>query len=239
MTQTSLEAKSEPSLEAKQGILLINKPKGHSSFSLIRTLRRRLNIRKIGHAGTLDPFATGVMIYLIGRDFTRKSDLFLNQDKEYIADVHLGVSTDTFDTEGKVTAYSEKVPTYDEVMNAITHFQGDIEQIPPMYSAKKVNGKKLCDLAREGKTAPRKPIYVKVETEILAYDYPNLRIQVNCSKGTYIRSIADELGAILGCGAHLSDLTRIRSGQFCLDDCLDGDLLQDPDCPLANFIRVP
>ncbi len=223
------KAKNNDNDPKYHGILLINKPKGSTSFNLVRTLRRRLNIRKIGHAGTLDPFATGVMVYLLGRPYTRLSDKFLNEDKEYLTQVHLGVSTDTFDTEGKVTAYSEKVPTQKEVGTAIAHFQGTVEQIPPMFSAKKVGGKKLYELARQGKSIERKPITVHLKTEIISYTYPHLTLLINCSKGTYIRSIADELGANLGCGAHLSELERKRSGDFTLQECINGSLLENPD----------
>jgi tRNA pseudouridine55 synthase len=219
------------------GILLINKPRGNTSFSLIRTLRKRLQVKKIGHAGTLDPFATGVMVYLIGRDYTRLSDQFLNEDKEYLAQIHLGVSTDTFDIDGKVTAYSEKVPTVKELEDAIMKFQGKIQQIPPMYSAKKFKGQKLYDLARKGKIVDRAPVEVTLETSVLKYEYPYLDLRVSCTKGTYIRSIADDLGAMLGCGGHLSFLQRTRSGRFSIDDCIDGSLLENLSYDLASAIQ--
>ncbi|MFT4551746.1 MAG: tRNA pseudouridine55 synthase [Chlamydiales bacterium] len=241
MTSNNNEVPSNeiPSNEvpSNEGILLINKPKGNTSFSLIRTLRKRLQIKKIGHAGTLDPFATGVMVYLIGRDFTRLSDQFLNEDKEYLAQIHLGVSTDTFDTEGQVTAYSEKVPTVKEVEDAVTKFQGKVQQIPPMYSAKKFKGQKLYDLARKGKIVDRQPVTIELVTTVLKYEYPYLDLRVNCSKGTYIRSIADDLGAMLGCGGHLSLLQRTRSGRFTLSDCIDGELLENPSYDLASSIQ--
>lgn len=220
-----------------KGILLLDKPPGRTSFSLIRTLRKRLHIKKIGHAGTLDPFATGVMVFLVGREYTKMSNQFLNEDKEYLTRLHLGVSTDTFDSDGKVTAYSEKVPTKEEVENSLSKFQGTIQQIPPMYSAKKVNGKKLYELAREGKIVDRKPSTIDLQTTLLAYNYPFIDLSISCSKGTYIRSIADDFGALLGCGSHLTQLQRTRSGKFTLDDCIDAALLEEPNFDLTSTMR--
>jgi tRNA pseudouridine55 synthase len=222
--------------EALQGILLVNKPQGITSFSLIRSLRRLTGIKKIGHAGTLDPFATGVMIILIGRDYTRLSDKLLLQEKEYLATVSLGVTTDTYDCDGKVVARSKKIPTQDEVDQAISRFQGEIEQIPPMYSAKKIRGKRLYELARKGETVERSPAKVNLQTEILSYSYPSIKLQVSCSKGTYIRSIAHEVGQLLGCGAHLSKLNRTRSGAFCLEKCLDGILLDSAEYDITPHL---
>lgn len=210
LPQTSLE-----------GILLLNKPKGCTAFSLVSLLRRRLGIKKIGHSGTLDPFATGVMVMLIGRNFTRQSDQFLCQDKEYHAEVYLGISTDTYDCDGKIVSQSESIPTLEEIQKAIAHFQGEIFQTPPMYSAKKQNGKKLYELARQGKTVERLPVKIRLATTFESYAYPYLSLKVSCSKGTYIRSIAHDLGQLLGIGAHLSQLRRVRSGQFLIQDCLD------------------
>lgn len=221
-----------------EGILLVNKPQGRTSFSLIRSLRKLTGIKKIGHAGTLDPFATGVMVMLIGRDFTRLCDLLLCQDKKYIAEVNLGVSTDTYDCDGKVVARSKKVPELEQIEAAVQYFQGEIDQTPPMYSAKKVNGKKLYELARKGEEIERAPAKVRVETHILSYAYPFLTIMVECSKGTYIRSIAHELGQRLGCGAHLSQLQRTRSGQFRIEECIDGNLLDNSDFDVKPFLKM-
>lgn len=205
-----------------EGILLVNKPVGKTSFSLISALRKRTGIKKIGHAGTLDPFASGVMILLVGRTFTAQSDSFIGQDKEYEALVHLGIETTTFDPEGEITSQSDLIPTLAEVEEALKAFQGTIQQIPPMYSAKKVNGKKLYELARKGIEIERKPVTLTVNTTLLSYSYPELTLRIACSKGTYIRSIASDLGKALGCGAHLKALTRIRCGPYHLQDCLDG-----------------
>lgn len=210
------------------GVLLIDKPVGKTAFALVAVLRRILGVQKIGHAGTLDPFATGVMVMLIGKKYTRLSDRFLCDDKEYHARVYLGVATDSYDCDGKVVQTSDYIPSREEIDCAIQKFQGEVEQIPPMFSAKKQGGKKLYELARQGKTVERPPAKVKMQTLITAYTYPHLDIEVNCSKGTYIRSIAHDLGCLLGCGAHLSALRRIRSGMFNLADCIDGVALVAP-----------
>lgn len=227
-----------PEQETIQGILLVNKEKGSTSFNLIRILRKRLAIKKIGHAGTLDPLATGVMVLLIGRNYTRLSDQFLCKDKEYEAEICLGKSTDTFDAEGKLTFTSAHIPQLDEVHNALTLFQGEIEQIPPMFSAKKVQGKKLYELARKGQEVERHPVKVHVQTQFVQYKYPFLCLRIACSKGTYIRSISHDLGKILGCGAHLTNLRRTRSGQFTLEDCINEAELVSPDFNLIARIRL-
>lgn len=229
---------NSPATALLEGVLLVDKPQGRTSFSLIQSLRRLTGIRKIGHAGTLDPFATGVMVMLIGREYTRLSDKLLLQDKEYLAEVSLGVSTDTFDCDGKIVARSKKIPSMAKVEEALAYFQGEIEQIPPMYSAKKINGKKLYELARRGEEVERSPAVVHVSSTLLAYHYPYLSIKVACSKGTYIRSIAHELGQHLGCGAHLSQLKRTRSGQFSIEDCLDGNLLDQADFDITPYLKV-
>jgi tRNA pseudouridine55 synthase len=222
--------------ELKEGILLVNKPQGRTSFSLIRALRKLTGINRIGHAGTLDPFATGVMVVLIGREYTRMSSELLLQDKEYLATVSFGVTTDTYDCDGKVVASSKKVPTLDEIDQILVKFQGEVEQVPPMYSAKKVQGKKLYEMARQGKTIERMPAKVRLATEVLEYDYPNLSFRVSCSKGTYIRCIAHEMGQFLGCGGHLSKLKRTRSGIFSLEACIDGSLLDSPHFDITPYL---
>lgn len=204
-----------------EGILLVDKPKGCTSFSLVQTLRKCLGVRKIGHAGTLDPFATGVMVMLIGRHYTRLSDTFLCANKEYLAEIYLGITTDTYDLEGATLSHSTYVPTLAEIQQALQLFQGEIEQIPPMYSAKKKQGKKLYELARKGIEVVRDPVKISLQTYFIHYEYPYLKLRIVCSKGTYIRSVAYELGKELGgCGAHLTNLCRTRSGNFHLKDCI-------------------
>lgn len=207
------------------GILLVNKTKGITSFRLVSLLRKILNIQKIGHAGTLDPFATGVMVMLIGKQYTRMSDQFLGQDKEYKAVLKLGETTDSYDCDGVVTSSSAIIPTLSELEEAIKAFQGKILQTPPMFSAKKVQGKKLYELARKGITIERAASEVTVTVELISYSYPFATINVSCSKGTYIRSLAHDIGIKLSCGAHLVELKRTRSGRCHIDDCIDASLL--------------
>lgn len=218
-----------------EGILPINKPTGITAFTLVRKLRRLLGVKKIGHAGTLDPFATGVMVMLIGRNYTKLSDKLMGQEKEYVGRVHLGIVTDTYDSDGVEVETNDNVPSLKEVEDALTFFQGEIQQIPPMYSAKKINGQKLYDLARKGEVIERKPVTLQVQTELISYEYPFIDIRVTCSKGTYIRSIAHDLGEKLGCGAHLSSLIRTRSGFFTLSNCLEGDRLEASDLNLNEL----
>lgn len=214
--------------EAVEGILLVDKPVGKTSFSVIAALRRLTGVIKIGHAGTLDPFATGLLIVLIGRNFTKLSDQMLNSDKIYLAEVFFGIETDSYDCDGIEVARSSLVPTQEAVQDAIAHFQGEVEQIPPMFSAKKVNGKKLYQLARKGVTIERASRKVSMKIELLSYEYPHAVIRVSCSKGTYIRAIANDLGAMLGCGAHLTALRRLASGIFHLENALEGAQLFTP-----------
>lgn len=213
-----------------KGILPVHKPSGKTSFSLVHALRKKTSIKKIGHAGTLDPFAEGVMILLIGKEFTRQADTFLHQDKEYKATLHLGIETTTYDPEGEITSENDTLPSLAEIENVLIQFQGKISQIPPMYSAKKVQGKKLYQLARKGIEIERKPIEVILETTLVSYTYPELILNIKCSKGTYIRTIAHDIGRNLGCGAYLKKLTRTRCGPYSLDDCIDGKLLFTPNC---------
>lgn len=192
-------------------------------------MRKVTGIRTIGHAGTLDPFATGVMVVLIGKPFTRLSPQFLNQDKEYRAKIHLGICTTTYDPEGSTTSTSELIPTLEHVQNTLLEFQGTIAQIPPMFSAKKIEGKKLYELARKGVTIERAAVQVTVHIELLSYQYPYLEIVVRCSKGTYIRSLAHDIGQSLGCGAHLAALERTRSGTFTLEHCCTVEQIFNPE----------
>jgi len=223
--------------ELKEGLLLVDKPQGKTSFSLISALRRLTGIKKIGHAGTLDPFATGVMVLLIGRRYTKLADSLLAQNKRYKTQIHLGVSTDTYDCEGTVVAQSKKRPTRDQIEEVVAQFQGEILQVPPMFSAKKVKGEKLYTLARKGITIERKACPVKVHIEILDFTYPYLELDISCSKGTYIRSLGHEIGEKLGCGAHLSQLRRLESGAFPIDDCVDGANLYEKEFDVTPYLR--
>lgn len=219
-----------------RGVLFVDKPVGKTSFSLVAGLRRRLGVKKIGHCGTLDPLASGLMVLLVGRDFTRLADSYLAQDKEYIATVRLGVTTDSYDAEGQITATSDLQPTLEELQQALVRFQGTIQQIPPMFSAKKQGGKKLYELARKGQTVERAAVEVTVSIELLRYSYPELDMRIVCTKGTYVRSIAHDLGVFLGCGAYLSALRRTRSGAFHVDHAIDGGRFDSASLPVEEAL---
>jgi tRNA pseudouridine55 synthase len=219
------------------GILLVDKAEGSTSFQLVSLLRRITHVEKIGHAGTLDPFATGVMVMLIGKEFTRRSEEFLSSDKKYRAALTLGIATDTFDKDGQITSQNERIPSCLEIEKAIEQFQGTIAQIPPMFSAKKIQGQKLYHLARQGISIERKAVLVTLNTQLISYQYPFLEIEVACTKGTYIRSIASEIGEKLGTGAHLSKLCRLQSGSFTLDQCVSHEQLKTPHFDITPHLR--
>lgn len=199
---------------APEGVLLVDKPTGKSSFAMVSILRRRVGQRKVGHAGTLDPFASGLLVLLFGRSWTKCANLFVSHDKEYTASIRLGISTDTFDRDGTITSTSSIRPLEDEVHKILQSFQGEYLQTPPMFSAKKVGGKRLYDLARKGISISREQRPVQITTTIDSYEYPFLNIRLKCSKGTYVRAIASDIGERLGCHAHVAELRRMRSGPF-------------------------
>lgn len=211
------------------GLALINKPSAKTSFYLVSFLRKLTSISCIGHAGTLDPFATGVMVMLIGKPFTRQADQLIHCDKEYRAKLKFGEATDSLDLDGQVIATSDIVPTMDQVLKVAEKFQGELLQTPPMFSAKKVNGKKLYELARKGQVIHREPKKVFVKLEVLGYQYPYLDLYITCSSGTYIRTIADDMGKELGCYAHLVELIRERVGPFLLSECQNCETLTSKD----------
>jgi len=217
------------------GTLLVNKSKNKTSFSIVSQLRKITKIKKIGHAGTLDPFATGLMVMLIGKEYTKKSSFFINHDKTYFGKLHLGYTTKSFDPEEDLEFFSDKIPSLEEVEGVIAKFQGKIKQIPPMYSAKKINGQKLYHLARKNITIKREPIEVELQTKLLSYSYPYIELEINCTKGTYIRTIANDIGQLLGCGAYLHTLIRKRCGEFYLKDAIDQNNL-DENINLSEYL---
>ena len=222
--------------EKIEGILLLDKPHSKTAFYLVKYLRSLTKVSKIGHCGTLDPFATGLMVMLIGSRFTKLSDHFLNSSKAYETTIELGSITTTFDPEGEKTLVSDKIPSLEEIESAIECFQGTILQTPPMFSAKKVNGQKLCDLARKGVTVERKACTVQLKITLLSYEYPHLKLHIECSKGTYIRSLGHDLGQKLGTGAYLTELRRVASGKFSLDQALSLDDLENNLALLSNHL---
>ena len=202
------------------GVLNIRKEKGYTSFDVVAKLRGILHMKKIGHTGTLDPEAEGVLPVVLGKA-TKLVDLLTEKQKTYEALLHLGLETDTQDMTGKVLREQPVNVTEEEVIAVIRSFLGEQQQIPPMYSALKVDGKKLYELAREGKTVERKPRTVHFyEIEIKKIELPYIRFSVTCSKGTYIRTLCHDIGQKLGCGGCMEELIRTRSGNFDLEDSM-------------------
>ncbi|HES60233.1 MAG: tRNA pseudouridine(55) synthase TruB [Calditrichaceae bacterium] len=199
--------------------LLIDKEESWTSFDVVNKLRYFLKIKKVGHAGTLDPFATGLLIIGVGKG-TKSLQEFSGLAKSYQPVICLGVETDTLDKTGKIIAESSvNNLTIEKIGKAVESLKGEIEQMPPMYSAKKVNGQRLYKLARKNKEIARKPVKVTIHrADILEWEAPVLKMDMAVSKGTYIRSYADDLGKKLGCGAHLQNLKRTAIGPYKLED---------------------
>ena len=208
------------------GFLNIYKPKGKTSHDVVAILRRITKVKQIGHTGTLDPFAEGVLPICIGKA-TRLIE-YLKDDKAYIGTVQLGKSTTTYDLEGEVVEISDKTPYLEEIEAELNNFRGDIEQLPPIFSAIKVKGKKLYEYARKGEEVEIQPRSVNIsELELLNYDKENrtLELYIKCSKGTYIRSIAHDLGKNLNCFGHLIKLVRVKAGDFLVENAIKLDEL--------------
>lgn len=208
------------------GIMVVDKPEGPTSHGVVSIVRRGTGVRKVGHAGTLDPRASGVLVLCLG-PATRLSEYLSSSIKLYEAKVRFGEATETYDAEGATTSSTGEAPTDAQVEAALEMFRGEIQQVPPPYSAIKLQGKKAYELAREGKPVELDPRNVTVyELSKLQYDPPELRIRVECSAGTYIRSLANDLGETLSTGAHLSALRRLRAGPFGLEDAVTLDELE-------------
>jgi tRNA pseudouridine55 synthase len=201
------------------GVLLVDKPQGMTSHDIVARMRRVFRIKKIGHAGTLDPMATGLLLILVGKA-TKVSQFLMSMDKEYTGTVKLGEATDSQDADGEIVE-TKPVPelTQVDVEKEMATFMGDQYQTPPMFSAKKVNGQKLYKLARQGKTIEREARVIHVSRyDILDFSLPEVSIIVGSSKGTYIRTLAHDLGERLGCGGHLCALRRTQVGKFRIED---------------------
>ncbi len=200
------------------GIIVIDKPKGKTSHDMVYAVRRLTGVKKVGHTGTLDPMATGVLPICIG-SAAKAADMLTLSDKRYIAEFTLGKSTDTQDAQGKVTEERDVRCSEDEIREAVMSFVGEIEQVPPMYSALKRNGKKLYEFARQGIEVERAPRKVNIYSiDIIEIDLPRVRIDVSCSKGVYIRTLCADIGEKLGALAYMSELRRIKSGMFSIDE---------------------
>jgi len=210
-----------------QGILLINKPKTWTSFDVVNYVRKMVAAAdgkkpkntKVGHTGTLDPLATGLLVLLIGKEYTRKASELSKVDKTYEVTMKLGETSTTADDEGQKTPVSDTVPTKEAVLEALAQFTGQIMQTPPAFSAMKINGQRAYKLAREGKEVILEPRPVTIYTnELTSYDYPYVTFTSEVSSGTYIRSLIEDLGSVLKTGAYMSDLRRIKVGQFVVED---------------------
>lgn len=204
------------------GIIIVDKQRGWTSFDVCAKLRSVLKTKKIGHAGTLDPMATGVLIVLAG-SAAKACEFAVSDEKEYIAGLRLGITTDTQDTTGSVLRVSDDIPGRAEVEGALFAFRGEITQTPPMYSAVKVGGERLYSLARKGREVERpvRRVFIKeLSVEGLSEDGKEYALRIVCSKGTYVRALCDDIGHALGCGGAMSSLRRTRSGAFTLDGAL-------------------
>lgn len=228
------------------GVLIVNKPLGKTSFDIVRDVRKEYNTKKVGHIGTLDPMASGVLPILVGKA-TKLSDYLMDHDKEYIATLKLGIQTNTGDSEGEtieqmpVNSISKKT-----VQDVLLSFLGESEQIPPMYSAIKVNGNKLYELAREGKTVERKPRKIFIdEIELLGIDFQGNEIsfRVVCSKGTYIRTLCEDIASDLGTCGYMKSLKRTRVGNFKIENAgkfidLPEVLTDVPSITVVNYTML-
>jgi tRNA pseudouridine55 synthase len=234
------------------GILNINKPEGMTSFGVISRLKHLTGQKHVGHTGTLDPIATGVLPVCFGQA-TRISRFITESDKTYIATIKLGISTDTYDREGKITRENDfSNITPEQVTAALHSFRGTIKQVPPAFSAIKLQGKKLYKLARSGIVLKPEAREVTINRlHVLSIELPLISLEIDCSKGTYIRSLAHDLGQKLGCGAHLTKLERTRCGLFTIEDAVElsaaeqavtgegwEDLLHPIDYPLASYTKA-
>ena len=220
------------------GFLNVYKPSGLTSHDVVAKLRKITKIKQIGHTGTLDPFAEGVLPVCIGKS-TRLIE-YLADDKEYLATVQFGKATDTYDLEGNIVSVSDKKVSEDEILKVLPDFVGEILQMPPVYSAIKVKGKKLYEYARKGeevKIEPRKVFIEKIELKNFDYETQQAQILIKCSKGTYIRSIANDLGNLTDSFAHLVKLIRTKAGNFSIENSIKLENLSDKNEVQSNLIN--
>ena len=210
------------------GVILINKHKGVTSHDIVFKIRKLFGTKKVGHTGTLDPLATGVLPVLVGRS-AKAAEYLLSENKTYVAEIKLGVTTDTEDITGNVLTKADTLPSKNEFFDTCKRFEGEIMQIPPMYSALKVDGKKLVDLARQGieiERQARKITVFSIEPEVVSEADGVYKMTVSCSKGTYIRTLCADIGASLGCGACMTELQRTKSGDFSIENAYTIDELE-------------
>ena len=218
------------------GIVIVDKPEGWTSQDVVSKLRGVLHTRRIGHGGTLDPMATGVLPVFVGRG-TRAVEFFEHAEKTYEAVLHLGITTDTEDITGTVLETKEVTISKSDFLSILENFRGEIKQIPPMYSALKINGQKLCDLARKGKEVERKPRTITIhQLDCLEFDGVFARLRVKCSKGTYIRTLCKDIGAALGCGGCMENLRRVTAGAYTIEEAVPLQTLVDAEAP-EQYLR--
>ena len=218
------------------GIVIVDKPQGWTSQDVTARLRRVFQTRRIGHGGTLDPMATGVLPVFVGRG-TRGVEFFEHAEKAYETVLQLGITTDTEDISGEVLEKRDVHISETEFTEILSQFRGKIMQVPPMYSALKVNGQKLCDLARKGKTVERQPREIEIfELTMLEFNGDTARLRVKCSKGTYIRTLCKDIGEALGCGGCMAELRRVQAGDYTIEEAVPLQTLLDAENP-EEFLR--
>lgn len=218
------------------GIVIVDKPQGWTSQDVTARLRRVFGTRRIGHGGTLDPMATGVLPVFVGRA-TRAVEFFEHAEKTYETVLRFGITTDTEDMTGTVLTEENVSFTEEQLQETLEAFRGEILQVPPMYSALKVNGQKLCDLARKGKTVERQPRPITVhELTLVERGENTLRLRVRCSKGTYIRTLCKDIGEKLGCGGCMESLRRVAAGEYTIDEAVPLQTLLDTEEP-EKYLR--
>ena len=218
------------------GIVIVDKPQGWTSQDVTARLRRVFNTRRIGHGGTLDPMATGVLPVFVGRA-TRGVEFFEHAEKVYETVLRPGITTDTEDITGTVLTQTDATITADMVEAVLPQFRGEILQIPPMYSALKINGQKLCDLARKGREVERQPRPITIhELTLLGVDEEGIRLRVRCSKGTYIRTLCKDIGAALGCGGCMASLRRVQAGEYTITESVPLEVLLETAEP-EKYLR--
>ena len=219
------------------GIVIVDKPQEWTSQDVTARLRRVFNTRRIGHGGTLDPMATGVLPVFVGRG-TRGVEFFEHAEKTYEAVLRLGLLTDTEDTSGTVLEEREVSVTEMQFLEILPQFRGKIMQVPPMYSALKINGQKLCDLARKGREVERQPREIEIfELECLSFDGTDARLRVRCSKGTYIRTLCKDIGLALGCGGCMAALRRVTAGAYTIEEAVPLQELLETENP-EQYLRA-
>ncbi len=223
-----------------EGVLLVDKPTDHTSHDVIARLRGILKMKRVGHAGTLDPMATGVLVVLVGKA-TRASQYLMSLDKEYTGTITLGKVTNTQDAEGEMLETRPVPPLAEaQVLAAMKGFVGDQYQTPPMFSAIKIDGVPLYKSARKGEDIEREPRFIRISKfELTRFSSPEIDFVLRCSKGTYVRTVAHDLGQKIGCGAHLSSLRRTATGRFAIDQCVTIGQLQAMPLPEIEKLLIP